>query len=113
MSRLGVLGGTFDPIHLGHLAIAQEAAEQLDLTSVLFMPAARPPHKHGQRVLDVAHRVRMVGLAIADNPRFTLATDELRRSGPSYTVDTLEYLRRMKGEDVELYYIVGGDVPAD
>lgn len=98
---LGVLGGTFDPVHLGHLALAEEAREALGLERVLFVPAAVPPHKQGIPVTGAADRAAMVELAIADNPAFASSRIELERIGPSYTVDTLEELRR-GGEDLWL-----------
>ncbi len=89
----GVLGGTFDPIHHGHLVIAEEARETLGLERVLFVPAATPPHKPGRPVTDAARRMAMVELAIADNPSFRVSVLEVERGGASYTVDTLEALR--------------------
>jgi nicotinate-nucleotide adenylyltransferase len=89
---LGVFGGTFDPIHFAHLAVAQEAAETLGLERVLFVPAGQPPHKPGRQITDGAHRLAMVELAIAGNDRFAVDRLELDREGPSYTVDTLEAL---------------------
>jgi nicotinate-nucleotide adenylyltransferase len=109
MQRIGVMGGTFDPIHNGHLASAQEALEYLALQTVLFVPAPRPPHKLGQRLTDVDHRVAMVKLAIADNPAFQFCDIELLRAGPSYTVDTLKELHNTLGESSALFYIVGSD----
>ena len=89
---LGVFGGTFDPVHVAHLALAQEAAESLGLERVLFVPAGRPPHKPGIAVTPGADRLAMVRLAIAGNDRFEVSRIELDRDGPSYTVDTLEML---------------------
>ena len=89
---VGILGGTFDPIHHGHLAIAEEAREALGLEFVLFMPAAEPPHKPGRPVTPAAHRLAMVELAVADNPDFGVSEAEIVRGGASYTVDTLEAL---------------------
>jgi nicotinate-nucleotide adenylyltransferase len=86
---LGILGGTFDPIHLGHLAIAEQARDVLGLARVLFVPAARPPHKLDRRISPAADREAMVALAIADNPAFELSRLELERPGPSYAVDTV------------------------
>ncbi len=106
---VGVLGGTFDPIHFGHLAIAEEARESLGLERVLFVPARVPPHKPGRPITSVEHRVAMVELAIADNPAFELCTLELRRDGPSYTVDTLQELadqRRAAGLEPDLTFIM-------
>jgi nicotinate-nucleotide adenylyltransferase len=88
----GVLGGTFDPIHFAHLAIAEQTRESLGLTGVLFVPAGTPPHKLGQRITPVAHRTAMVELAISDNPAFSLSRIEADRPGPSYSVDTVEQL---------------------
>ena len=88
----GLFGGTFDPIHVGHLAVAEEAADTLGLDTVVFMPTAEPPHKPGRTVTDPAHRLAMVEAAIAGNPRFTASRMEIDRGGPSYTVDTLEGL---------------------
>jgi nicotinate-nucleotide adenylyltransferase len=86
------MGGTFDPIHVAHLAIAEEARESLGLERILFVPAGRPPHKPRNEVTAVEERVAMVGLAIADNPAFELSRVEVDRAGPSYTVDTVEAL---------------------
>ena len=89
---LGIIGGTFDPIHHGHLAIAEEAREALGLAHVLFVPAAQPPHKPGRPVTAPEHRLAMLELAVAGNPAFSVSTVELDRGGTSYTVDTLEAL---------------------
>jgi len=92
LTRVGILGGTFDPIHYGHLAIAEEVAEALSLDRVLFVPAANPPHKLEDDVTPAEVRAEMVELAIADNPKFGLCRIELERPGPSYTADTLDAL---------------------
>jgi nicotinate-nucleotide adenylyltransferase len=89
---LGVFGGTFDPIHIAHLAVAEEAAEALGLERVAFVPAGQPPHKPGRSITAAGHRLAMVELAIAGNARFFVDRVELDRPGPSYTVDTLEAL---------------------
>src|SRR5215213_10199755 len=91
-SAIGIMGGTFDPIHVGHLAIAEEAREALALDRVLFVPAGQPPHKPPRSVSRVDDRVAMVQLAIADNPAFELSMVEVEREGPSFTVDTVEAL---------------------
>jgi nicotinate-nucleotide adenylyltransferase len=109
---LGVLGGTFDPIHLAHLALAQEAAEALGLERILFVPAGSPPHKPGVAISSGIHRLAMVELAIAGNDRFVASRLELDRDGPSYTVDTLEALeasRRTEGVGVEMTLILSAD----
>src|SRR5437870_4749134 len=107
--RLGIFGGTFDPVHLGHLILAEEAREQGRLEQVLFVPAARPPHKQEQPLTPFAQRVEMLSLALAGNPAFRIEQLERDRPGPSYTVDTLEELRRRQ-PDAELWLIVGSDM---
>jgi nicotinate-nucleotide adenylyltransferase len=92
VGSIGVFGGTFDPIHVAHLAVAQEAVEALGLERVVFVPAGQPPHKPGQPITPAAHRLAMVQLAIVGNGRFVVDRLELDRDGPSYTVDTLEAL---------------------
>lgn len=113
MRRLGILGGTFDPVHFGHLAAAEEARARLALPEVRFIPAWQPPHKLERRVTTAAHRLAMVRLAIADNPAFQLSTEEIDRGGASYTVDTLQHLKRHLGEECDLYFIVGSDALVD
>ena len=108
--RVGILGGTFDPPHLGHLLIAETARVTLGLEAILFLPAGEPWLKAGQRITSGSHRREMVQRAIADNPRFALCDTELRRAGPSYTVDTLRELRATLADDCALYFIVGSDV---
>jgi nicotinate-nucleotide adenylyltransferase len=89
---VGLMGGTFDPVHIGHLAVAEEAREALGLERILFMPAGTPPHKPAGEVTATHHRVAMVALAIEDNAAFELSRIEVDRAGPSYTVDTVERL---------------------
>jgi nicotinate-nucleotide adenylyltransferase len=105
--RRGVLGGTFDPIHNGHLKIAEEAACGLDLDEVIFVPAAKPPLRPGGAVAEARHRLRMVCLAIDSIPKYKISTVEMDREGPSYTVDTIEELRQSLGG--EIYFILGWD----
>ena len=107
--RIGILGGTFDPVHVGHLIIAEEALSRLALNQVLFIPAGQPWLKAGQDLSPAEHRLKMVELAIASNPRLGVSRIEIDRSGPTYTVDTLEQLRRDLGEDVQLHFILGLD----
>lgn len=107
--RVGILGGTFDPVHLGHLLIAEESRVSLGLDQVLFVPAGRPWLKEGQALTDACHRVRMVELAIASNPHFQVLRNEVDRPGLSYTVDTLEELGSELPPDTELYFILGLD----
>lgn len=112
MTAIGIMGGTFDPIHVGHLAIGEEAREALGLERVLFIPAGVPPHKPSAGVTPAEQRVEMVARAIADNPAFELSTIELERSGPSYTVDTVEELARTR-PGVELVVILSAETFAE
>ena len=107
--KIGILGGTFDPIHNGHLKIAEAARKKLGLNEVYFMPAAKTPLKEGISISAVEHRVKMVRLAIAGKPRFKLSTIELDRPGLSYTADTIAELRKKLGAETELYFIIGWD----
>ncbi len=95
----GVFGGTFDPIHVAHLAIAEAARDTCDLRRVLFIPAAEPPHKPGRQITAVGHRLAMVELALVGNAGFKVSRIEVDRPGPSYTVDTLEALRAVDVND--------------
>jgi nicotinate-nucleotide adenylyltransferase len=110
LARVAVLGGSFNPIHYGHLLAADEVLEQLGLDRVLFVPAASPPHKPAAQLAPAADRFEMVRLAIAGHPRFAVSDVELRRSGPSYTIDTLDALAA--GGDV-LFLVVGSETFLD
>jgi nicotinate-nucleotide adenylyltransferase len=109
--RVGILGGTFNPPHLGHLVCAQEAYIQLDLERVLFIPARTPPHKPVEEEPGAEHRLELCRLAVQDDERFEVSELEMKREGPSYTVDTLSELHSNAPEN-DLYLIVGGDVAA-
>ena len=111
--NIGVLGGTFDPIHIGHLVIAEEARIKLGFNEVLFVPAGQPWRKLDRNITPAAHRVEMVRRAIADNPYFKLCTLEVERPGPSYTVDTLTMLRKQLGSEASLFFILGRDTLAE
>lgn len=111
--RIGILGGTFDPIHLGHLVAAEEVRSALNLDKVLFVPAGEPPHKTLQGVSQAIHRVRMVELSIATNPFFELSLVDVDRPGRSYTVDTLEILKMEFGNRSGLFFIIGMDSLAE
>jgi len=105
---IGILGGTFDPIHYGHLAAAECSRDDCQLDQVLFIPAARPPHKDFDQVLEGSHRYAMAELAIKENPYFEVSSLELERQGVSYTVETVEaYVKNLPG--VELFFILGVD----
>ncbi|MBN2566084.1 MAG: nicotinate-nucleotide adenylyltransferase [Candidatus Eisenbacteria bacterium] len=103
------MGGTFDPIHVAHLIIAEEALESAGLERVIFVPAARPPHKTVGEITAVGHRLEMVRLAIADNPRLEISDVEAGRPEPSYTIDTVRHFRRELGEEEALHFIMGAD----
>lgn len=107
--RLGILGGTFDPIHHGHLVAAGEALHQLQLDLVLFVPAGEPPHKPTRPISPAHHRLRMIELAIAGKPCFALSRVDLDRPGPSYTVEMLDLLRIEWGPDATIFFIEGTD----
>ncbi len=111
--RVGVYGGTFDPIHIAHLAIAEEVRWALALQQVRFVPAALQPLKGAPPGATPAQRLAMIRLACADNPAFVPDDLELRRPPPSYTVETLEHLRARSGLGVELWFIVGADAACD
>jgi len=106
--RIGILGGTFDPPHVGHLWLATLAADSLGLRRVLFMPAAQPPHKRRRGMSSITERLLMTRLAIAGNPQFELSMLEVGRPGPSYTVNSVEELRRSHA-DAQLFLLMAAD----
>lgn len=106
--KLGVFGGTFDPIHKAHLTVAEEVRTRLGLVEILFIPAGRPWLKASSPISAAEHRLEMVRLAIADKPYFKLSPLEIERAGPSYTVDTIAELKRQCADD-ELFFILGWD----
>lgn len=106
--RIGILGGTFDPPHVGHLWLATLAADAFALDRVVFMPAARPPHKGGRHLTSAAHRLLMTRLAIAGNPMFEVSAIEMDRPGPSFTVDSVEELRELYAGSA-LYLVMAAD----
>jgi nicotinate-nucleotide adenylyltransferase len=112
MRRLGVYGGTFDPIHIGHLVAAAEVQFRLALDEILFLPAGDPPHKHENGITPAIHRRRMVELAIQDNDHFHLSTIDLDRPGPHYTADALAILRESHPHDL-VWFIMGEDTLLD
>ena len=111
-AKLGLMGGTFDPIHIGHLRIAEEVREALCLDAVLFIPTGNPVFKRDQEVTDASVRLAQVRAAVSDNPRFDVSSIEVDRGGDTYTVDTLRQLRDHYPENVEFYFIVGSDSAA-
>ena len=110
--RVGIFGGTFDPVHLGHLAVAEQCREQAALDQVWFVPAPRPPHKLDRALTSFGQRVEMLALALAGNPAFRIDEIEKDRSGPSYTADTLqEYQQRQP--NLDLHLLIGSDCLPD
>lgn len=107
--KIGIMGGTFDPIHIGHLVTAEAVRNEYALDRVLFIPAANPPHKQGQDVTLALHRYIMTAMATYSNPYFHVSSIELDRPGPSYTIDTIYALKEQFGEDAEIYFITGAD----
>ena len=111
--KIGILGGTFDPIQLAHLAVAEKARARLDLADIIFVPAGQPWLKANSPISTAEHRIQMVRLAIADKPYFKLSTVEIDRAGPSYSVDTVTELQGQLGAEEELFFILGWDSLAE
>ena len=107
--RIGLYGGSFDPIHFGHLISARSIAEQINLSRVILVPAPRPPHKTASQLTDARHRLAMARLAVQGDPLFEVSDVELHRAGPSYTIDTVGHFRSLLGEAAELFWIIGAD----
>jgi nicotinate-nucleotide adenylyltransferase len=110
--RLGIMGGTFDPIHNGHLVAASEVAHLFSLDEVVFVPTGQPWLKSEQKVTAAEDRYLMTVIATASNPRFSVSRVDIERSGPTYTVDTLRDVRAVYGADAELFFITGADALA-
>lgn len=113
MKRIGISGGTFNPIHLGHLFMAQSALEKFDLEKIIFVPSFWPPHKSRQNVLDASKRLEMVRLAVKDNPSFEVCDVEIKRGGKSYTIDTIRYFHDQYPAGTKFFFILGYDSLAD
>lgn len=107
--KIGILGGTFNPIHLGHLILAEEVADQLKLDKVIFVPAYLPPHKDDTEIISAQHRFKMIKLAIRDNRRLAVSDTEIKRKGLSYTIDTILEFKKIYPH-YELYFIIGSDL---
>ncbi len=108
MKKIGIMGGTFNPIHFGHLFLAEDSYEQMGLDQILFMPSKNPPHKSRANLVSDWHRENMVKLAIEDNPHFAFSGLELMREGLTYTADTLSILTQ-ENPDTHYYFIIGAD----
>ena len=115
INRVGIMGGTFDPIHIGHLVTAEEARQQFNLDYVVFVPAGNPPHKKGQTVSNPEHRYLMTVLAVIANPYFTVSRVEIERfsEGPTYTINTINWFNELYKNKVSLYFISGADAILD
>ena len=107
--KIGILGGTFNPVHIGHLILAEETREKLSLDKVVFVPAYLPPHKDNSDIASAKHRYNMLKLATKSNKKFTVSQIELKRSGRSYTIDTVKEFKKAYPDD-ELYFITGSDL---
>jgi nicotinate-nucleotide adenylyltransferase len=109
LKRLGLFGGTFDPIHLGHIQVAEEVKKKFSLDEILFIPSALPPHKEPGYVADARDRLEMIKLALSGYADFTVSDVELKRPGPSYTIDTVLYFKSILNDKTSLYLIMGLD----
>jgi nicotinate-nucleotide adenylyltransferase len=107
--RIGIMGGVFDPIHIGHLFTAEEARINYCLDKVIFVPCLNPTHKRNDQVTDIRHRLKMSYLATESNPYFEVSKIEINRSGPSYTIDTIKEFRSIYGWDAKIFFITGAD----
>lgn len=113
MARIGLFGGSFNPVHVAHLIVAEHACDALELDRVIFIPAKIPPHKDPGQLAGPGDRLRMLRLAIAGNERFSATEMELRRRGKSYTIDTVRAMRSRFGPEAELYFLIGADMLND
>jgi nicotinate-nucleotide adenylyltransferase len=107
--KIGVLGGTFDPVHLGHLKIAEEVSKSLNLSVTILVPSGQPPFKPGYLITPAEQRLQMLRLAVADRPHLRVSSMEMERPGRSYTVDTIAELRGQFGRDDEMFFVLGWD----
>ncbi len=113
MKKTGIFGGSFNPVHTGHLILAELAAEDACLDEVLFIPAGTPPHKSLHKLAAAEHRWAMLKMAVENNPGFTVSDVEMTRKGPSYTYNTVEKLKKNYGEEAKLFLLLGADSVRD
>jgi nicotinate-nucleotide adenylyltransferase len=109
LKRIGLFGGTFNPIHLGHIQVIQEVKQGFGLDKIFIIPSALPPHKEPDGLVDAGDRIEMIRLAFLNHPDFSVSDVELNRSGPSYTIDTVRHFKAILHEDAELFLILGLD----
>jgi len=107
--RIGIMGGTFNPIHYGHLVSASEVCNKFKLDKVIFIPSALNPLKNASNLADAPHRLKMIKLAVADNPWFEASNIEIKKGGASYTINTIKALMKKYGKDTNIYFIIGAD----
>lgn len=109
MGKIGIMGGTFDPIHYGHLVAAETARVEFNLDEVIFVPSGQPPHKRNRAITDREHRYQMTKLAISSNPYFDISRVEIDHEGYSYANDTVDHFYRLYGDETDLWFITGAD----
>ncbi|MFO7964475.1 MAG: nicotinate-nucleotide adenylyltransferase [Desulfobacterales bacterium] len=109
MKKIGLFGGTFNPIHFAHLRTALEVKEEFSLDSIVLIPSAIPPHKKPDHIAEAEQRLHMIRLAIADDPDFSFSDIELQRTGPSFTIETVHYFSKMSDPAAELFFVIGSD----
>jgi len=107
--KIGIMGGTFDPIHFGHLVTAEEARVKFGMDEIIFIPAGIPPHKNGETVTEPEYRCRMTSLAVSDNDYFSVSQLEAEKESKSYTIETVEYFLKEYGPELDLFFITGAD----
>ncbi len=113
VEKIGIMGGTFDPIHFGHLLVAEEARQKFNLDQIVFVPVGIPPHKSNKNITSAYHRYMMTFLAANDHPDFFVSNFEVDRDQPAYTIETLRYFRDLYDKNTELYFITGTDTILD
>ena len=110
MKRIGILGGTFNPIHYGHLAVADVVAERFKLDKIIFIPTKYPPHKTHKDIADVKHRFHMVELAVAGNKKFSVSDFEVKKESKSYSIETVRFFKEKLDKHDKLFFIIGSDM---